>query len=340
MAAPCSHRISSFAKGWASRRQISATISLEHATVGRKRMIAVQQGVGASVGLVLEGGGMRGMYTAGVLDVFMEQGISFTHAVGVSAGACFGCNIKSHQIGRAIRYNKAFCADRRYASFGNWLRTGDLYSIDFAYREVPLVRDPFDLETYRADPMRFTVVCTDIQTGEAVYRDVSQGPAEEILDWIRASASIPVLSRPVELEGRKLLDGGVADSIPWKWMLGQGYRKNIVVLTQPAGYRKEPNGLVPFLRVWLRKYPRLVEELADRHERYNANIEELEAAERAGDLFVIRPSESVKAPAMVRDPEVLERIYQVGRRDAAARLDELKGYLGNWRADGSRRAAV
>ena len=280
-----------------------------------------------TAGLVLEGGGMRGMYTAGVLDVLMEHGIAFNHAVGVSAGACFGCNIKSHQIGRAIRYNKAFCADKRYASFGNWLRAGDLYSVDFAYREVPLRRDPFDLETYHADPSRFTVVCTDIETGEPVYQDINDGTAEEIIDWIRASASIPVLSRPVELGGRKLLDGGVADSIPWAWMLEQGYEKNVVVLTQPAGYRKEPNKLVPFLRVWLRRYPKLVEELENRHERYNASIEGLERAERAGELFVIRPSESVKAPAMVRDPEVLERIYQVGRHDAEACLDALEKYL-------------
>ena len=285
------------------------------------------RGTGSNAGLVLEGGGMRGMYTAGVLDVLMEHGISFAHTVGVSAGACFGCNIKSHQVGRAIRYNKAFCADKRYASFGNWLRTGDLYSLDFAYREVPLVRDPFDLETYLSDSSHFTAVCTDIETGEPVYQDISEGTAEEIIDWIRASASIPVLSRPVELDGHKLLDGGVADSIPWRWMLDQGYGKNVVVLTQPAGYRKEPNKLVPFLRVWLRRYPKLVEELADRHLRYNASVEGLEEAERAGKLFVVRPSESVKAPAMVRDPEVLERIYQVGRRDAEARLDALEDYL-------------
>lgn len=284
-------------------------------------------GPSASAGLVLEGGGMRGMYTAGVLDVLMEHGVAFGHTVGVSAGACFGCNIKSHQAGRAIRYNKAFCADRRYASLGNWLRTGDLYSVDFAYREVPLVRDPFDLDAYLSDPSRFTVVCTDIDTGEAVYRDLNEGTAEGIIDWIRASASIPVLARPVELDGRRLLDGGVADSIPWRWMLAQGHARTVVVLTQPAGYRKEPNGLMPFLRVWLHRYPKLVEELADRHERYNASVAGLEAAERAGELFVIRPSESVQAPAMVRDPKVLERIYRVGRRDAAAQLSALEAYL-------------
>ena len=284
-------------------------------------------GVAGGAGLVLEGGGMRGLYTAAVLDVFMEHGITVDHTVGVSAGACFGCNIKSHQVGRALRYNKEFCADPRYAGWGNWLRTGDLYSVGFAYREVPLVRDPFDLETYVSDPMRFTTVATDIESGDAVYQDVNEGTGEEIVDWIRASASIPVLARPVELGGRKLLDGGVADSIPVGWMLAQGYAKNIVVLTQPAGYRKEPDKMMPFLRIALRRYPRLVELLANRHERYNACIDRIARLEREGRIFVIRPSESVKAPAMVRDPEVLQGIYDIGLRDARAALPALRAYL-------------
>ena len=146
-----------------------------------------------TAGLVLEGGGMRGLYTAGVLDVFMEHGVEFAHAVGVSAGAAFGVNIKSRQVGRAIRYNKRFCADPRYASLKNLLRTGELYSIDFAYREVPLHLDPFDIEAAVANPMRFTAVCTDIVTGEAVYRDIERGDGDD-LDWIRASASVPASS--------------------------------------------------------------------------------------------------------------------------------------------------
>lgn len=153
-----------------------------------------------TAGLVLEGGGMRGLYTAGVLDAFMEHGVEFAHAVGVSAGAAFGVNIKSRQVGRAIRYNKRFCADPRYASLKNLLRTGELYSIDFAYREVPLHLDPFDIEAAAANPMHFTAVCTDIVTGEAVYRDIERGDGDD-LDWIRASASVPLLARPVELDG-------------------------------------------------------------------------------------------------------------------------------------------
>lgn len=279
-----------------------------------------------TAGLVLEGGGMRGLYTAGVLDVFMEHGTEFDHAVGVSAGAAFGVNIKSRQVGRAIRYNKRFCADPRYASMRNLLRTGDLYSIDFAYREVPLKLDPFDVGALRSNPMRFTAVCTDIESGEAVYHDIERGD-EEDLDWIRASASVPMLAKPVRLEGRWLLDGGIATSIPVDWMMACGYDRNVVILTQPEGFRKEPNQLMPLLRMTLHRYPKLVELLGNRHERYNAQLDEVDRLEREGRLFVIRPSESVAAPISVKDPEILERIYQVGRSDGEAAVAELEAYL-------------
>ena len=229
-----------------------------------------------TAGLVLEGGGMRGLYTAGVLDVFMERGVEFAHAVGVSAGAAFGVNIKSRQVGRAIRYNKRFCAD--------------------------------------------------IVTGEAVYRDIERGDGDD-LDWIRASASVPLLARPVELDGCELLDGGIANSIPAAWMVAQGYDRNVVVLTQPAGFVKEPNRLMPLLERAYGAYPKLVELLANRHVRYNAQLEEVARLERDGKALVIRPSESVKAPLAVKDPEVLERIYQVGRRDGEARIADVRRYL-------------
>ena len=279
-----------------------------------------------TVGVVLEGGGFRGMYTAGVLDVWMEHGITATHTVGVSAGATFGCNFKSLQIGRTLRYNKRFCADPRYASFRNLLRGDDYFSRDFAYTQVPWKYDVFDTETFQANPMRFTVVANDIVTGEAVYHDLDKGGVEDI-DWIRASASIPALSHPVELDGRLLLDGGTADSIPFEWMLAQGYERCVVVCTQDASYRKEPNRLMPLLRIVLRRYPKLLELLANRHERYNAQRERLLEAQRAGELFVIMPSEPVRLPTTVKDPELLQQVYDVGRRDAEAALPALEAYL-------------
>lgn len=301
-----------------ARTKANTTCDLDESRVEAHRPTA---------GLVLEGGGYRGMYTAGVLDVWMREGISFDHAAGVSAGAAFGCNIKSGQVGRALRYNKRFCADSRYCSWANWIKTGDLFSRDFAYDEVPLRLDPFDSAAFASNPMRFTVVCTDIEAGEPVYHDIERGDKADI-EWIRASASIPVLSRPVELTGRKLLDGGAADSIPVAWMRSQGYDRTVVVLTQPAGYRKQPNQLMPFLRVWLRKYPRLVELLARRHVAYNRTLDDIAEAERTGEVFVLRPSESVTLPAIVRDPEDLQRAYDIGRKDAEARLSALRAYLG------------
>ncbi len=281
-----------------------------------------------NTGLVLEGGGFRGLYTAGVLDVWMEHGITADGVVGVSAGAAFGYNFKSRQIGRVLRYNVNYACDPRYASLGTWLRTGDLYSRDFAYGEVPFVLDPVDSETFSSWPMRFTVVCTDINTGEAVYHDLECGDKPDV-EWIRASASIPVLSRPVELDGRELLDGGVADSIPVDWMRAQGYAKIVVVLTQPAGYRKEPNRLMPLLRMRLRKYPHLVEQLARRHEHYNACLDKIAQLERAGEVFVIRPSVDVSVPAICKDTSRLEEIYAQGRADAEACLAELQAFWGS-----------
>ena len=279
-----------------------------------------------TVGLALEGGGYRGMYTTGVLDVWMEHGVTCDHLVGVSAGAAFGYNFKSRQIGRAIRYNKAYCADKRYAGVGSWLKTGDLFNADFAYREVPIERDPIDLETYLATPMRFTAVCTDLDTGEAVYHDLPFGDERDI-EWIRASSAIPVATRPVEIEGHRYLDGGVADSIPSAWLFEKGYDRNIVVLTQPAGYVKEPNNLMPWLRLVFRRYPAFVEALAHRHEVYNATLEDLARREAAGEILVVRPSESVKVASLCRDPEELERIYRIGRRDAEDTLPALEAYL-------------
>lgn len=280
----------------------------------------------ARVGLALEGGGYRGLYTAGVLDVWMEHDLAFDHMVGVSAGAAFGYNLKSRQIGRAIRYNKRYCASKRYAGVGNWLRTGDMFSRDFAYGEVPLVLDPIDLDAYHANPMRFTCVVTDLETGSAVYHDLPHGDERDI-EWVRASSSIPVASRPAEIDGRRYLDGGVADSIPSSWLLSQGYERNVVVLTQPAGYVKEANGLMPLLRRVFRAYPAFIEALATRHEVYNATRADLERRAAAGEVFVVYPSESVQVKSLERDPAELERIYQVGRRDAEESLDSLLRYL-------------
>ena len=195
-------------------------------------------------GLVLEGGAMRGMFTAGVLDVLMEHNIQLDGAIGVSAGAVFGCNYKSHQIGRTIRYNTEYCTDKRYASFGNLLRTGNLYSEQFCYHTVPEKLDPFDTKAFRENPMDFFVVCTDVRTGEPIYHKCRTGDAEDIR-WMQASASMPLAAKIVKIGHCQLLDGGVADSIPVRFFESIGYKRNLIILTQPKGFVKRKTRCCP-----------------------------------------------------------------------------------------------
>lgn len=277
-------------------------------------------------GLVMEGGAMRGMFTCGVIDVLMENGITFDGAVGVSAGAVFGCNYKSGQIGRAIRYNKRFCADPRYASFRNVIKTGDMYSADFCYRRLPYELDIWDQKAYEQNPMKFYCVCTDVTTGKAVYHLCRDGKDNDIL-WMRASASMPLVSRVVEIGDYKLLDGGIADSIPLRFLEHQGYDRNVVILTQPKNYIKKRNKLLPMLRISLRKYPNMVKAIANRHIRYNIVTKYIAEREAKGEIFVLRPESALNIGSRETDPNELERVYHEGRRVAESNLDALKAYL-------------
>ena len=276
-------------------------------------------------GLVLEGGGFRGMYTCGVIDVFMENGICFDEVVGVSAGAAFGCNIKSKQIGRALRYNKRFCQDSRYSGLKSFIKTGDLYNKEFAYGIVPTILDPFDTKTFRENPLKFTVVCTDIHTGNPVYHEIQNGDATDI-EWIRASASIPIVSKPVKLDGYELLDGGVSDSIPVNWMLERS-DKTVIVLTQDKSYHKEPMKYIHLLKKAFKEYPNLQKALENRYIVYNKTLDEIEQLEREGKVFVIRPSKPIACAMIEKDPNHLQEIYDIGRRDALHYLEDLKKYL-------------
>ena len=277
-------------------------------------------------GLVLEGGAQRGMFTAGALDVMMERGVSFDGLIGVSAGACFGCNFKSHQPERAMRYNLKYIRDPRYCSLQSLIKTGDLYGADFCYREIPLRLDPFDSETFRKSPVEFYVVCTDVHSGEAVYQKLDKGD-EEDMDWIRASASMPMVSRVVHVGGRELLDGGAADSIPLRWFQSIGYEKNVVILTQPRDFVKEKNSMLPLMRVALRKYPKLVDTMAHRHEVYNASTAYVRAEEAAGRAFVLAPDAPLPIKRTEKDPEKLRAVYELGRRSMEKNLDAMMEFL-------------
>lgn len=272
--------------------------------------------------LILEGGAMRGMFTCGVLDTLMEAGIRVDGIAGISAGAVFGCNFKSRQKGRALRYNMKYCRDPRYCSVRSWLRTGDLYGADFCYRELPDVLDPFDREAFRSDPTEFWAGATDVETGICVYHRCTDGGTED-MRWLQASASMPLVSRPVEADGRRLLDGGIADAVPYAWMEGLGYDRNVIILTQPRGYRKKPAHIG-----WLlRGMPAIRRAIAVRHEMYNRQMEEIDARERGGDTLVLRPPEPLNIGHRERDPRELERVWRVGAAEAERRLPEIRDFL-------------
>lgn len=277
-------------------------------------------------GLILEGGAMRGLFTAGVIDVLMEHGIVFDGMIGVSAGAAFGCNYKSGQIGRVLRYNTKYCRDPRYCGIRSLLKSGEIFSTEFCYGEVPLQLDPFDFNAFERNPMPFYVVCTDIETGLPVYHEY-KSYADHGFDWIRASASMPIVSKIVDINGMKLLDGGISDSIPVQFFESIGYNRNVVVLTQPKGYQKQPNRALLLIRQKYRAYPRLIEAMERRHEMYNAELRYVEQAEAEGRLLVVRPDAPIPVRRVERDPERLRQACALGRSAAQKLLPALKEFL-------------
>ena len=277
-------------------------------------------------GLILEGGAMRGMYTAGVLDVMMENNIWVDGAVGVSAGAVFGCNYKSKQIGRTIRYNKKYGRDPRYAGFHSLLKTGDYFGTEFCYHEIPEKLDPFDTETFEKNPVEFYVVGTDVTTGKAVYHKCTNGKDKD-LEWFRASASMPLLSNIVEVDGYRLLDGGIADSIPIEWFRSIGYERNIVILTRDKTYRKKKNKMIPLFKTVLHKYLEVARAMKQRHVIYNQELLQVEEQEKCGKALVIRPSEPITISRTENDPEKLEEVYQLGRKDGLANLEKMRTFI-------------
>lgn len=273
-------------------------------------------------GLVLEGGAFRGLFTSGIIDVMMAHDVWPDGLIGVSAGAAFGCNYKSRQAGRAIRYNKAYAHDPRYSGIRSLLTTGDYFNAQFAYHTMPRQLDVFDNEAFNANPMQFYAVCTDVETGKAVYKHLEQA-SDTTYDWIRASASMPLVSRVIDLEGYKLLDGGVADSIPLAYFESIGYDRNVVILTQPEGYQKEHNKLMPLLRLSLRKYPKMIEALDQRHLMYNRQLDYVSEAEREGRCLVIRPKEHLPIGHISHNPDEMQRVYDMGCEEGERRIADI-----------------
>lgn len=277
-------------------------------------------------GLVMEGGAMRGLFTAGVTDVLMENGIEFDGAVGVSAGACFGCNYKSRQRGRAIRYNLRFCRDKRYCSVRSLIKTGDMFGGEFCYHTMPDKLDIFDYDEYNRNPMEFYAVCTDVESGRPVYKRISTANYEG-LEWIRASASMPLAARIVEIGGRKLLDGGISDSIPLKFMENNGYDKNIVILTQPRDYEKKESRSISLVRKAYKKYPKLISAYANRPKMYNEQLRHIRKSEAQGKAYVIAPPAALPIGHVEHNQDKLLEVYRIGRNTALKYLDEILKFM-------------
>ena len=279
------------------------------------------------VGLVLEGGSLRGLYSAGVLDIMMDNNIEIDCIIGTSAGALFGPNYFSNQRGRAIRYNKRFCRDRRNISMLSFVLTGNVVNKKFAYYRITKEFDIFDNDTFMKSGKELYVTATNIDSGECEYFKIDDVLKD--MEKLRATSAIPIMTRPVLIDGKRYLDGGVSDSIPVKKSLELGCDKVIVVLTQPEGFikKKISDKKIKMIKFIFKKHPKLVERMINRHNDYNRCIEYIEELEKSGKAFVMRPSEKLDIALIERNPDKLESIYQVGIKDMKKRIKELKRYL-------------
>ena len=284
----------------------------------------MKRGIKVKTGLVLEGGAMRGLYTAGVLDIFNDNDIKVDGVMGVSAGVIHGVNYVSGQRGRSIRYTLKYRKDKRYMSFRSLLKTGNMVETEFCYHEIPEKLDPFDNEAFMDSGIDFYSVCSNVETGMAEYIKCSD--LFKQIDVIRASASMPFVSQIVETEGFKLLDGGICDSVPVKKFMEMGYDRIIVVLTKPKGYIPKPNN--PLLsKKKYKEYPNFVDALITRHIRYVENLRYVNEMEDNGEILVIRPSRKVNISRTEKNLARIWEMYDLGREDAKNRIDEVKQWL-------------
>ncbi len=277
-------------------------------------------------GLVLEGGGLRALFSEGVFDIMQENGITFDGMIGVSAGASIGCNFKSRQIGRGLRYNADFAHDPKYIGVRSWIKTGDIVSKDYGYHTIPTKLDIVDTGTYSGNPMEFHLVCTDADTGKAVYKQVPDLDYDG-LEWMRASSSMPIVSRPVCIDGMRLLDGGIADSIPLRYFQSLGYGKNIVILTQPKGYKKKLTRLIPLFYVFCRHYPKITEAMKHRHEMYNRELDYIAEEEKKGNTLVICPDDTLPIGRLEMNPEKMKKVYEMGLSTGKDCLCRIKDFM-------------
>lgn len=274
--------------------------------------------------LVLEGGGLRGIYTAGVLDEMFKDKIKIDAIIGVSMGALIGINYKSKQPERAIRYNLRYCNDKRYMGFRSLLKTGNIANKEFAYYKIPNELDKFDYDTYKKTKMKMYVTVTNLETGEAEYIEIKD--AKDNIEYFRATSSMPGVSKIVEIDGKKYLDGGVADSIPVKKALDLGYDRVIVVLTRPIEYRKKETEM-KWLQSRYKKYPKFMEAIAKRNKSYNEKVERIIKLEKEGKVFCIRPSKRVNIKRIEKNERIILEQYNLGKKDYLNCEEKLREFI-------------
>ena len=278
-----------------------------------------------SSALILEGGGMRGVYTAGILDYFMEKKLDFSSVYGVSAGALNGANFKSKQIGRSVNVFTSYMGDENYAGPKHLLKTGNWFNNDFAYGVIPNLLDRVDYEGFKNSPVSLFAVLSNIDTGKAEYIQVTD--AFRQMDVLRASASLPILSKPVSINGARYLDGGVCDSIPLRKSVADGNEKNVVILTRDKSYVKSLGSNRVVADTLYRKYPDFATAMKNRHIIYNSQTKYVNAMENEGKAFVIRPKEPVEIGRLEKDKKKLWALYHQGFEDGKECFEQLVEYL-------------
>ncbi|KAJ51835.1 putative patatin/cPLA2 family phospholipase [Clostridium tetanomorphum] len=278
-----------------------------------------------NIGLVLEGGGMRGLYTAGILDFFMEKGLYLPYVIGVSMGACNAASYLSRQIGRNKAITINYVKDPRYISYRNFFKCKSIFGIDFIYNEIPYKLEPFDFQSFSKCKEKFVIVATDCNTGKAVYFNKEEH--EEILTIIRASSSLPFISPIVKYKNMCLLDGGIADSIPIRKSIEDGNKKNIIILTRQKEYRKEPFKAKRLLRRIYSRYDGLINAIENRYNGYNNTLDYIDKLEKENKAIVIRPKENLKISRIERNTEKLEALYKVGYEDGKRYYDKVINWI-------------
>ena len=276
-------------------------------------------------GLVVEGGGMRGIYTAGVLDFFMEKNIYFDDCYGVSAGACHLSSYLSKQIGRSLKVTLDYINDKRYCSINSLIKTGDMFGVEMLYNRIPNELVLYDYETFNKFKGNFYSVVTNCKTGKAEYMKI-QDMKEDIVT-VRASSSLPLLSRIVEINGEEYLDGGISDSIPVKKSIEDGHRKNVVILTRDKTYRKSKASFLNIFKIKYKKYPNLIKAIEDIYKMYNDTIDFIEEKRKSGEVFVIQPKEPVNISRVEKDKTKLKALYDEGYNDAKECYEDLIKFI-------------